>query len=122
MKHLTRDQCEKLRSIGYPQETDFAYDVDTLEYRTITWAAYKELPEGIVACPTLDDLIEWIGYEDFMLFYNNLSDEETGSIGRDKGWYASKSLLGGWEYRGDTPLEAVYVLCLAIKGDNHEKS
>ncbi len=118
MNHLSLDQCQKLKELGFPQNTYFywtpnvVYEVPPEASSTYSISAGPET-EYDVACPTLEELLEWLG-DDFL------------GIGKYDGGkrqpYAAMSEEGRHHCPGADPLEAVYNLCLAVKEYQEVKS
>lgn len=109
MNHLTLDQCKKLKELGYPQDTFFGWEVlpsgKALLKNALPWPDYadwtKQYGKALIACPTLEELIDWLGED----FYDLMREDDrtyTAHMNGDRG-------------EGKTPLEAVYNLCVALK-------
>jgi hypothetical protein len=123
MNHLTVEQCRKLREVGFPQKTllwqmpcrNWEEGEDPANYPNIVYGlgtgnpghqhmVSEEYP--MLACPTLEELLEWLGYQFMRLFQNE-----------EKRWEATYAVkMRGLETAsGATPLEAVYNLAITIK-------
>ena len=111
MNHLTIDQCKNLKEWGYLQESKFLlckYDNETVWRHEYLEDTLGYPGDDYYACPTLEELIEWLGDDIHALYHSS------------KGWEAVDSTISvKYVYgTGKTPLEAVYALCEALKGTN----
>lgn len=121
MKHLTLEQCEKLKELGFPQNTHLRWkkekDYMPQSYRIAAEEGYVLKPTPIrglgtamnvfISCPTLEEMIDWLG-EDFREVA-----QYTKEIRMTKPFYASS--FDGKVENGESPLEAVYNLIVDIK-------
>lgn len=110
MQFLDRATCERLKAVGFPQDTEFWYcaykDAESdygLSNRSAgySWTDHpgaKDMPFK-VACPTLDELIAAIG----------LNFDGLGQI--NQGWLA-RSVVPQRHAWADTALESVAALYL----------
>lgn len=123
MNHLTIEQCKKLKEIGFPQDTAYFHYADyeivgrennyeTIGHKYILQHGYSEVPITNIAfprdrysCPTMEELIEWLG-DDFV-------DLQLPS--KEEGFYSTSIHNSS---KGDTHLEAVYNLAIAINTPN----
>lgn len=110
----TLKQSKRLKELGAPQDTVFAYrdGVLLLNNYDIAYVEHKE----IIPCYTLSELIEWLpkeidGYILALVPVNNLQEWEAIYLAK-KG----EPLHGDGFAVGKTPLEAVYNLAIAVKG------
>jgi len=105
MNHLTLEQCEKLKELGFPQDTWFRYGHVSHKYEV--FGEDTGLMEWETACPTLEELIEWLNQEDQFLSIVEWQQPHY--------WSATSNDGSG---KGKNPLEAVYLLACAVK-ENH---
>ena len=103
MQHLSIEQCKSLKSLGFPQITTLGWYENK---RTGYSIDHGGMPDLYVACPTLENLIEWLG--DTIISIT----QET-----EVAWSAKDNK--GISHWATNPLEAVYNLACAVKG-NHE--
>jgi hypothetical protein len=73
MTHLTLEQCQRLKEIGFPQYTERSFFEDLTGLGTpsthrspATRPVFEHEPNGddegyLCSCPTLEELIEWLG-------------------------------------------------------------
>lgn len=121
----TLEQSRRLKELGAPQDTYFCWYKDKSHAEIPPWIwnptemsefqrSSSEVP--LASSYTLDELIEWIGYD-----VTFLSRQSTMSPGM---WSATREVPGSKMFGddvtkyGETPLEAVYNLCIAIKSPN----
>lgn len=120
MNHLTLEQCQKLKEVGFPQDTYFQWQ--TVYESSITpdgktsmiidknsvliTKAYDKggIKHEEVACPILEELIEWVGH--------NLALLQITKAGK-KLWEASNG--NKVTKLCEIPLEAVYNLAINIR-------
>lgn len=109
MDYLTLDQCKNLKEWGLPQSTPLQYFSKVVGEGSYLLHEDSDQFPGInpVACPSLEELIEWLGDQSFLIVFNR------NSLHLRK-WVAIARYTTIGE--GETPLEAVYALVLAIKG------
>jgi hypothetical protein len=107
MKTTNLDQSKKLKAIGAPQETAFGYyNGDLLNLSSdVESRKYYNLVAKTCAAYTLDELIEWLG-DDFQMLAR-MRKEDTYRWGAQ----STKKKTA----KGDTPLEAVYNLAVALR-------
>ncbi len=104
MDYLTLDQCKNLKEWGLPQSTPLQYFSKVVGKGSYLLHEDSDQFPGInpVACPSLEELIEWLG-KDFMRLVHQGNDT----------W-------GIWSNNGTsyccykTPLEAVFALAEAL--------
>jgi len=106
MTRLTPDQCRNLKAWGYPQDTELAYCEGTLMFRRIYWPAFGDsVPDNVTACPTLEELLEWMKNEFWKLQHDGLDYWEIQGQDYNEAIHIIRS---------PSPLEAAYALCEAL--------
>ena len=114
MNKLSLEQCKSLKKWGYPQDSQ----KDTFYYSDRENAGISPVfndgesdYRGYVACPTLEELIEWLRNE-----FWTLKNEggKTWYVQGDTGETENNIILT----EGDTPLLAVYALAEALHSNN----
>lgn len=108
MNHLTLEQCQNLKEIGFPQDTVFIwYEPRYPEKKYVHHKSHYphcDDRRADLACPTLEELLEWLTPQ--------LKEEIELSTYPAGNWDACISHTN--EGKGYTPLEAVYNLILAL--------
>jgi hypothetical protein len=124
MNVTTLEQSKKLKELGAPQETHFFWNFNDAMpsqgwFLDDEHLAYSE--EHTVSAYTLEELIEWIVGEKRNTFYLEYDDEwsvyETEPP-KDYKWHARyypNTPIGFYDVHGETPLEAVYNLAVALR-------
>lgn len=114
MYQLTIDQCKKLKKIGFPQYTYFWWNQNRNRFEGYDYylASGQSGDQGDhVACPTLEELIEWLGDDFNQLRWHPSDYHQKG------GFMAYNRTENSEVYRegfGTTPLEAVYNLAINL--------
>ena len=122
VNHLNLDQCEKLRDLGYPQDTSFLVrvinhtttpDAPLMVRHTLNRKYTKSEQKQLlwVACPTLEELIEFLPDSthgnSFVLSFSHFRPNK----GKWRAGYSDR-----YFGIGNTPLESVYALAVSIHG------
>jgi hypothetical protein len=114
VKHLSLEQCKKLKEIGFPQGTTntlwYHHEDEIGDIRTDLYTdneienLYADTHIDAWDCPTLEELIEWLGDDIWSLLR-----KEPGSS------FVAHNAYGALKGEGATPLEACYNLAIAVK-------
>lgn len=107
MNHLTYDQCKNLKEWGLAQDTE--YDIGEGSLRAHGTSEFWVSLNNPIACPGLEELLEWLGRPYELYHYPNdtycavvFDENKDGSVQTLKGH--SRSLM----------LRAVYALAEAL--------
>lgn len=115
MTHLSLEQCQQLKELGFPQEARFVYrEGELIEINSI-----RDIIDAIVtpyvACPTLEELLVWVDNKALEnLFEVRLEHDVIGDSRWDARICSPDSTV--WQGYGATPLEATYHLAISLYG------
>lgn len=111
MKYLSLEQCKKLKELGAPQDTTLKYGRKyTFPFKesnaTDAWVVFygSLADEDFIACPTLEELIEWLSNS----FTSLIKDDVENS------WIAYGKPNA--QALASTALETCYELALKVRG------
>ncbi len=111
MQHLNLEESLRLEELGFPLTSHFyrlTGEPDRIiDQSVMNGKTFSDMNRP-VACPTLSELIDWLGEE-----FDSL---ERYHHGHPEIWYATGNHLHTENYA--TPLEAIYALATAIKTNN----
>lgn len=115
---ISYELAKRLKEAGYPQEVYGNYICPHYpgeKFGVLNCQCGKDAKEGLAYVPTLEELIEACG-DEFKSLWQTEPDE-TGQIhwGADVKWdYRKKVMTEGHQVFGDSPIEAVANLWLAV--------
>lgn len=143
MTRLTLEQCKRLKELGFPQDNSEYYWGDFIDARKnskpfhyhntqeMLSAEFGKELNPLYASPTLEELLSWLETTD--QHFIQLKRGEVSQPGYTGAMWTARannlaSLFPGAAdelnkesvVQGTTPLEAVYNLAVAVKGNNHE--
>ena len=109
MNYLSLNQCKKLKELGYEDSSDHVWVVYNQTPKLVTQSVASTLYENSKVsgwdfdsfnCPALEELIDWLPFG----LSVHKSDDDSGT-----------AVYMNTVKKGETPLEAVYNLAVAIK-------
>lgn len=126
MQHLDLQQCQRLQDLGFPQDTYFWYQEIKGSETVLITVNEKVRDTNLIAkavlstiqyyaCPTLEELIEWLRKETGQGVGTYVFPNGTDATA----WLRYRVMDNKLEH-GVHLLEATLNLALTIKGNNHE--